>query len=100
MNIEETGFLEPNEHNEINISAQKRSVKSAGWLASFRPYDDLHEYESFTTASAAKAWLVEKFNEYTSSDRKRLPWVKNSDLHFSADCVFNEKTGKTNFRKA
>lgn len=103
--MEDPNFLQPNEYNEINISVRLIQWNfdglgsSSGWLASFRPYDDPHQYESFSTVSAAKEWLVEKFNEYTRSGLKSLPWVEQSD-HLTANCVYNEETGEVNFNRA
>lgn len=95
--IEESWLLESRDQ-EILISITKKQTKSAGWLASFRPDDDLEQFEAFTTVSAAKAWLVAVFNEFAGEERKRLPWSKVSDWEYKANCI-KLATGKIKFYK-
>lgn len=83
---------------KIEISAEKKPVKSGGWLAKFKAFDNEPKYAAFTTASAAKQWLVDQFNEFANDERKRLPWKKRSDLLFTADAEMSAR-GKINFKK-
>jgi hypothetical protein len=89
---------EPTMSNDILISAEKKPVKSGGWLATFRAFNGEPKYAAFTTASAAKQWLVEEYNSYATDDRKRLPWKKRSDLEFTAHAEMTAR-GKINFKK-
>lgn len=82
----------------IEISAEKQPVKSGGWLAKFQAFDEDPSYAAFTTASAAKQWLVEQFNAFSHEERKRLPWKKESDLKFTANAEMSAR-GKLNFVK-
>lgn len=82
----------------IEISAEKQPVKSGGWLAKFQAFSEDPKFAAFTTASAAKQWLVEQFNDFTNEDRKRLPWKKESDLKFTANATMSAR-GKLNFVK-
>jgi len=82
----------------ISISAEKKPVKSGGWLAKFQAFDNDPKYAAFTTASAAKQWLVDQFNDFANEERKRLPWKKQSDLLFTADAEMSAR-GKINFKK-
>ena len=84
--------------NDIEISAVKKPVKSGGWLAKFQAFGNEPKYAAFTTASAAKTWLVEEFNNFANDDRKRLPWKKQSDLEFTAHAEMTAR-GKINFKK-
>lgn len=84
--------------NDILISAEKKPVKSGGWLATFRAFNGEPKYAAFTTASAAKQWLVEEFNNFANEERKRLPWKKRSDLEFTAHAEMSAR-GKINFKK-
>lgn len=89
---------EPVVINDILISAEKKPVKSGGWLAKFQAFGDEPKCAAFTTASAAKQWLVEQFNDFANDERKRLPWKKRSDLLFTADAEISAR-GKINFKK-
>lgn len=89
---------EPVVINDILISAEKKPVKSGGWLAKFQAFGNEPKYAAFTTASAAKQWLVEQFNDFANDERKRLPWKKRSDLLFTADAEMSAR-GKINFKK-
>lgn len=82
----------------IEISAEKQPVKSGGWLAKFQAFNEDPKFAAFTTASAAKQWLVDQFNDFTTEERKRLPWKKESDLKFTANAVMSAR-GKLNFVK-
>jgi hypothetical protein len=84
--------------NDILISAEKKPVKSGGWLATFRAFNSEPKYAAFTTASAAKQWLVDEYNSYATDERKRLPWKKRSDLEFTAHAEMSAR-GKINFKK-
>lgn len=83
----------------MHISAEKQPVKSGGWLAKFQAFDGEPKYAAFTTASAAKQWLVDQFNDFASDERKRLPWKKESDLKFTAHAEMTAR-GKINFKKS
>ena len=83
----------------MHISAEKQPVKSGGWLAKFQAFDGEPKYAAFTTASAAKQWLVDQFNEFAGDERKRLPWKKESDLKFTAHAEMSAR-GKINFKKS
>lgn len=82
----------------IEISAEKQPVKSGGWLAKFQAFDEEPRFAAFTTASAAKQWLVEQFNDFANEERKRLPWKKDSDLKFTANASMSAR-GKLSFDK-
>lgn len=97
VDIEESWLMETRDQ-EILISIDKRQTKSAGWLASFRPDDDIESFEAFTTVSAAKAWLVDVFNQFTGEERKRLPWVQVSEWEYKANCI-KLASGKVKFYK-
>lgn len=84
--------------DKIEISAEKNQVKSGGWLAKFVAFDSDPKFAAFTTASAAKQWLVDQFNEYSGEDRKRLPWKKNSEFLITANATMSAR-GKINFDK-
>ena len=84
--------------DRIQISAEKNQVKSGGWLAKFQAFDRDAKFAAFTTASAAKQWLVDQFNEYSGEDRKRLPWKKNSEFLVTANATMSAR-GKINFDK-
>lgn len=91
-------FTEQPVINDIFISAEKNLVKSGGWLATFKAFNGEPRYAAFTTASAAKNWLVEQFNSYADDERKRLPWKKNCDSLFTAHAEMTAR-GKINFKK-
>lgn len=91
-------FPEETPSTSIEISAEKNLVKSGGWLATFKAFDEDPSYAAFTTASAAKQWLVEKYNSFTNEERKRLPWKKESDSKFTANAEMSAR-GKLNFVK-
>lgn len=78
---------------EIHISVQKNLVKSGGWLARVN-----HHCAAFTTASAAKNWCVETYNDEMDDSRKRLPWVKVSEYEFTANAKVSSR-GKVSFEK-
>lgn len=78
---------------DLKISVQKNLVKSGGWLARVNSH-----CAAFTTASAAKNWCVEIYNEETDDSRKRLPWVKISEYEFTANAKISSR-GKISFEK-
>lgn len=83
----------------ISISISKmKDVKSAGWLMSFEPEVGAPTVAAFTTASAAKNFATGVYNEHMGDERKRLPWKKQDDFHFTASCDISPR-GKVTFRK-
>lgn len=84
--------------DKIQISAEKNQVKSGGWLAKFHAFNEEPSYAAFTTASAAKQWLVDRYNEFSHEERKRLPWKKESEFLITANATMSAR-GKLNFDK-
>lgn len=100
MDRDESGrfIIDEPSMSSIFISAEKNLVKSGGWLATFQAFDRPPKHAAFTTASAAKSWLVEQFNNFANDERKRLPWKKQCDSLFTAHAEMTAR-GKINFKK-